>query len=181
MKNKPSFWSAIPRALLLGLVSLPALASSSELTLRAEATATWLFIDVYKAALYAPEKVGSQQLLQETTPLNLELCYLRAISKEQFVEAASKALPEDLSPELKAAVQGLHQAYQNVEPNDCYQLRYEPQQGVQLSLNQQPLFQTATAGFKQLYFGVWLGPNALSEKVRDQLLTEVDKPVSNAR
>lgn len=144
--------------------------SLASLPLRSEATAKWLFIDVYNASLYAPPHTNRQSILDEQTPLKLKLCYLHKISKEEFVEAASKALPENLDKPLQAAVDGLHQAYQKVQPQDCYQLSYSQRQGVVLSFNDKPVYQTKTPGFKQLYFGIWLGKEPLSETVKEELL-----------
>ncbi|BBP46788.1 hypothetical protein THMIRHAS_21610 [Thiosulfatimonas sediminis] len=140
------------------------------LPLRSQATATWLFIDVYKAALYAPQTSKAQSILDDSTPLKLKLCYLHKITKDEFVEAASKALPAKLTPSLQSAVNGLHQAYRDVKPDDCYQLSYSAQQGVVLSLNDVPVYQDKTPGFKALYFGIWLGKEPLSETVKETLL-----------
>ncbi|CAN8140297.1 Chalcone isomerase domain-containing protein [uncultured Thiomicrorhabdus sp.] len=142
----------------------------ADLPLRSQSTATWLFIDVYNAYLYAPRNTQARTVLDKQTPLKLRLCYLHEISKEEFVEAASKALPQSLDAPLKQAVKGLHQAYQKVQPNDCYQLSYSPQQGVILSLNDKPVYQSKTPGFKELYFGIWLGKEPLSESVKEDLL-----------
>ncbi|MBO1926893.1 chalcone isomerase family protein [Thiomicrorhabdus sp. 6S2-11] len=136
---------------------------------RSSATASWLFIDVYRATLFAPSNRSANELLDAQTPLKLKLCYLHKISKDEFIEAASEALPDKLSPALQQAVDGLHSAYQNVQPDDCYQLSYTLQQGVVLSFNSRPVFQSKAAGFKQLYFGIWLGEKPLSDSVKEQL------------
>ena len=133
-----------------------------------QGTATWLFMDIYQAKLQSqtplkPDFLTNQQSLQ------LELCYFKSISTDIFIQGANEVLPDNLSVDLQAAVNGLHASYQAVKPNDCYRLSYE--NGItQLQLNEQTVFSTKTAGFKAVYFGIWLGKNPLSSSLKQQLL-----------
>lgn len=135
-----------------------------------QTTATWLWLDVYQATLYGQGEIDRTNLLTEQTPLKLELCYVQSIDKEDFIKAASKGLPEFFSPQLSTEVARLHAQYQNVTPGDCYTLSYQPDSGTQLALNGRTVFSTRIAGFKALYFGIWLGPEPLSDSVKQGLL-----------
>lgn len=75
----------------------------------------------------------------------------------------------ELSLEQALSDNTLHNAYQPVEDGDCYVLSYEPQIGTQLLLNGQSLVKIKTPDFKALYFGIWVGSNALSEKLKQNL------------
>jgi len=133
-------------------------------------TATWMFFDVYNARLFANKSVLPQDFLSDAEPLKLELCYLKAISTDIFIEGANKVLPKTLTTTLQNEVNRLHQSYQSVEPDDCYVLEYAPQTGTQLKLNNQTVFSSHVDGFKAVYFGVWLGENPLSESLKSSLL-----------
>jgi len=138
-----------------------------------QATATWLFMDIYTAELFVDKqspKPTQTDLLGDSTPLQLKLCYLKSIDREQIIEAAEHALPTNLSPAIQADVTAIHQAYRSVKPGDCYQLSYQPSMGTTLSFNGSPVFQSKQAGFKATYFGIWLGKNPLSESVKSQLI-----------
>ena len=134
------------------------------------ATATWMFFDVYNARLFAKSPALSPDFLSDDEHLKLELCYLKAISADIFIEGANKVLPQTLTTVLQSEVNRLHQSYQPVEPEDCYVLEYAPQSGTQLKLNNQTVFSSQVDGFKAVYFGVWLGENPLSESLKSSLL-----------
>jgi len=140
-------------------------------------TATWMFFDVYNATLFAKKSSLPQDFLNDAESLKLELCYLRAISTDIFIEGANEVLPTKLTTTLQNEVNRLHDAYLPVEPNDCYVLEYEPQTGTQLKLNNQTIFTSQVEGFKAVYFGVWLGENPLSESLKNSLLDSVSSVV----
>ncbi|MDX1347903.1 MAG: chalcone isomerase family protein [Thiomicrorhabdus chilensis] len=156
-------------ALCLPFLSQNALSSTAWQPIN-QTTATWLWLDVYQATLYGQGELDRMNLLTEQTPLKLELCYLQAIDRQDFIKAASEGLPKRFSPELSTEVARLHAEYQDVSAGDCYTLSYQPDSGTQLALNGRTVFSTPVAGFKALYFGIWLGPKPLSDSVKQGLL-----------
>ena len=133
-----------------------------------QGTATWLFMDIYQAKLKSKTPLKANFLTNEQ-PLQLELCYFKSISPDIFIKGANEVLPDNLPVDLQAAVNGLHASYEAVKPNDCYRLSYE--NGItELQLNEQTVFTTKTAGFKAVYFGIWLGENPLSSSLKQALL-----------
>ena len=143
---------------------------------RSQATATWLWLDIYNATLFTQPGFELTHLLADKTPLKLELCYLKAISKEDLIEGAQAVLDKNLAPQLKQEVALLHQQYVDVKPGDCYALEYTLQDGTQLKLNGQRSFKSDQQGFKAVYFGIWLGQNPLSEDLKQSLLSPLQKP-----
>jgi hypothetical protein len=135
-----------------------------------EGVATWMFMDIYQAKLYRPEGMSKQTALHDNAPLKLEFCYYKSITPDMFIQGANEALPAQLSASLRAEVDRLHASYQAVKPNDCYTLRYE-NAVTELLLNNKRVFQSSLPEFKQVYFGVWLGDNPLSEKLKASLMT----------
>jgi len=120
-----------------------------------------------------------RKLLDDAQPLKLKLCYLRSIDKADLIKGAEAVLAPELAPDLKQAVDALHQAYQNVTTGDCYALKFQPGKGTQLWLNDQLTFKTDLPGFKAVYFGIWLGQNPLSDSLKTQLLAPFERKESS--
>lgn len=151
--------------ILLALAS----AASANVTQVGEGVARWGLFKLYHAAFFTETQVSLRQALADDKPARLELCYLRELSVENFIEGAQTVLPDSLTAELQAAVIRLHQAYQAVQPGDCYHLDYQPDQGTALLLNGKELVRVSTPGFKALYFGIWLGDKPLSAQLKRDL------------
>lgn len=146
--------------------------SSAKLPLVGTADAYWLgWMKVYEAKLFT--SANRSNLLKNSTPVSLQLCYQQNITKEQIIEAAIDTLPQTLSPELKGAIEKLHAHFQDVKAGDCYKLQYEPDKGTTLYFNNTPETTIKAAGFKSIYFGIWLGQHPISKKVRDELLSKL--------
>lgn len=133
-----------------------------------QGTATWLWMDIYDAKLYSNQSQLPSNFLKDSSPLKLELCYLKPITKSQFIEAANQNLPVT-NEAIQAEIDGLHRQYESVQPGDCYQLVYRPKTGTALILNNRTVFQTQQSGFKAIYFGLWLGQAPLSESLKQAL------------
>ncbi|BBP43173.1 chalcone isomerase family protein [Thiosulfativibrio zosterae] len=165
MKRLPWLWLGV---CLFSSMSWAESTTPAKWQTLSQGTATWLFMDIYQAKLKSKMSLKANFLSNEQ-PLQLELCYFKSISPDILIKGANEVLPDNLSVDLQAAVNGLHASYQAVEPNDCYRLSYE--NGItQLQLNEQTVFTTKTAGFKAVYFGIWLGENPLSASLKKELL-----------
>ncbi|QCU89914.1 chalcone isomerase family protein [Thiomicrorhabdus sediminis] len=140
-----------------------------------QATATWLWVDIYQASLFLPEyanagKLFKQQLLNDSIAVKLRLCYQRDLTASQIITAAEKILPQNLTEQVSTEVERLHRSYRDVGSGDCYALEHFNNGITQLSLNSEPLFETEAKGFKQAYFGIWLGAESLSQDLKQSLL-----------
>ncbi|HKM27148.1 MAG TPA: chalcone isomerase family protein [Thiopseudomonas sp.] len=151
--------------ILLALANL----ASAKVTQVGEGVVRWGVFKLYHATFFTEAQVSLRQALADDKPARLELCYVREFSVENFIDGAQLGLPASLTPQLQAAVTRLHQAYQAVQPGDCYRLDYQPGQGTALLLNDKELVRVATAGFKALYFGIWLGDKPLSAQLKRDL------------
>lgn len=131
------------------------------------------FIKVYVAALYLPPEVKATEVLADV-PKRLEIAYLVAIGRSDFVKAATTVLEGNLTPaertELQERLDALHAAYRDVQPGDRYALTYSPGRGTELALNGTPLITVAGADFAHAYFGIWLGRNPIDAQLRRDLL-----------
>ena len=161
--------------------------SDSASKLYSEGKATWLWLDVYQAKLFTSEAIFNDlkmakrtgnNIVQETfladkTPINLQLCYQQEISAEQIIEAAQEGLPDDMALEVENVVSKLHDSYQSVKPDDCYELIHNQNGETILRFNKKEVFRTTLPGFKKIYYGIWIGERALSKSLKKSLLKEI--------
>lgn len=147
--------------------------ASSELVKVGEGVARWGVFKLYNAAFFTQADNNLSQALSDLTPARLELCYTRSLTVENFVDGANHALPNNLPDALQQAVNQMHAAYLPVIAGDCYQLDYQPDFGTQLILNGKSLVQIKTPNFKALYFGIWLGEQPLSKRLKANLTQRI--------
>lgn len=149
--------------------------TTAGLVLRGEGVLRYaLFVDVYRARLYATPEVGPDRLLDPAVPKRLELTYLTEIERDLFVEAATTVLERQHPPEtlarLRPGLDALHAAYRDVGPGDVYTLVHVPGVGAWLELNDQELHRFDDERLAQAYFGIWLGEDPISPKLKRKLL-----------
>jgi hypothetical protein len=154
-------------ALLMMIFGSSTAFASSVWQVVSEAQAKWMWFDVYHAKLMTK---GNAVSLEDGHPLSLQLCYQRQIEKNQLIEAAQDSLQNLNTGRVQDAIDQLHRSYQTVNKGDCYRLEHTHSGQTKLLLNDTPVFETSEKGFKGIYFGIWLGDHALSEKVRAELL-----------
>ena len=134
------------------------------------------FIKVYDAALFTPESVSRQNLLDAGSSRCLQLQYDVDLKADDFIEAATIVLNDQHDEQTLASVQPkielLHSNYQAVTEGDSYILCYDAgTQQTRLALNNDVLITIESAEFARIYFGIWLGEkNPLSDKLRRKLV-----------
>lgn len=130
-------------------------------------------LKAYAIALYLPEGKGVESL-QVDSPRRLELSYRVPIKGPDFGKGAAPILKRQNSPERLASLQPrldrINALYRDVRPGDRYALTYFPGRGTELALNNQSLGVIEGADFAAAYFAIWLGPKALDEGLRRDLL-----------
>jgi hypothetical protein len=133
-----------------------------------------LFFKLYDAALFTPKGGGAESVLRADTAFHLEFRYLREIEKSIILKSADRMLEKNLSPEERAQVAKrvarINEAYISVEEGDAVSLTYVPDEGTTLIINGEPVTTIEGRDFAKLYFRIWLGENALSDSLRDNLL-----------
>lgn len=145
------------------------------LELRGASLLRWRSIlKAYVAALYLPPDVASSDALGDV-PRRLEIEYFWAIDAEDFGRAADALLRKSIDPEREAALRErldeFHASYEAVAPGDRYALSYRPGIGTELAKNGRALAVVPGADFAAAYFGLWLGPDPIDARLRDQLLS----------
>ena len=71
---------------------------------------------------------------------------------------------------MRPRIDLLHSKYLSVGPGDRYALTYLPNQGTELTLNDQSIITIPGADFDRAYFAIWLGPRSGFPKFTENLL-----------
>lgn len=144
---------------------------SGQLALKNQAVLTYLWADVYAAALYAPAGLGAKQAWDQQKALRLELYYFRDIDRSDVIKAATVTLErQQASERLKPALEKLHAQFGNIQAGDRYALDYRPGRGLNLEINGRVAFSSGGDELAKAYLGIWLAPEGLSANLRSRLL-----------
>ena len=130
-------------------------------------------IKAYVAALYLGDGARADNVLADA-PKRLEIEYFYAIQAPGFANATIEGIAANVSPEtlakLRPRIDRLNTFYRDVKPGDRYALTYVPGTGTELALNGATLGTVEGADFAAAVFAIWLGPNALDQSLKAQLL-----------
>ena len=142
-------------------------------------TASYMFWEVYDAALYAPASATEPTIRRGEIPMTLILEYHRDVGVDGIRKAAWKALDEQhdqtARETLRPKVEALHDAMRDVGDGDRYRLDWRPgESGLTLALNGEMLFKSDDAELARTYFGIWLGEPPLSGALRKKLLARLN-------
>ncbi|AZF04366.1 chalcone isomerase family protein [Pseudomonas sp. R5-89-07] len=144
---------------------------SQELTVKNQAVLTYLWADVYAAALYAPAATPAKQAWDKRQPLRLELYYFRDIDRNDVIKAANTTLErQQAGAELRPQLDQLHASFRNIRSGDRYALDFRPGRGLTLEINGQVVFTSRDDELARAYLGIWLAPKGLSDELRGKLL-----------
>jgi len=157
--------------LILLLAQVPAVAianafpaereyANQVLALRGEGRASYLFWDIYDAALYLPQGTKPDEILAPTTTRCLAIHYLRDIKASDLRESSQHVLKRLLTANqwqvLRPKIRALNDRYQSVRPGDRYLLCYAPESGTSLFFNNKEVINIRGGQFARAYFGIWL-------------------------
>ncbi len=130
-------------------------------------------IKAYVAALYLGDGARANDILADA-PKRLEIEYFYAIKASGFANATNEGIAANVSPDvvtkLRPRIDALNALYRDVKPGDRYALTYVPGAGIELALNGTALGTVEGADFAAAVFAIWLGPKAIDESLKTQLL-----------
>jgi hypothetical protein len=142
--------------------------ASQALTLKSQAVLTYLWADVYAAALYAPPETPPRRAWTQQKALRLELYYFRDIDRRDVIKAANTTLQrQQVSARLKPEVDSLHARFRDIQKGDRYALDFRPGRGLNLEINGEVVFSSTNDELARAYLGIWLEPKGLSEGLLD--------------
>jgi hypothetical protein len=146
-------------------------AQAEGLVLKNQAVLTYLWADVYAAALYAPQALSAGQAWDQQKAVRLVLYYFRDIDRNDVIKAATATLErQQANPRLKQELDTLHATFRNIRSGDRYALDFHPGRGLKLEINGQVVFTSRDDELAQAYLGIWLAPKGLSDELRGTLL-----------
>lgn len=147
---------------------------SHQLLLKNQAVLTYLWADVYAAALFAQADLSAKQALDQQKDLRLELYYFRDIDRNDVIKAATATLERQQTAatlaRLKPELDKLHASFRNIRSGDRYALDFRPQRGLSLEINGTEVFSSRNDELAKAYLGIWLAPKGLSDSLRKTLL-----------
>lgn len=134
-----------------------------------------IFFKGYVAALYLGEGVTAEQALEDI-PRRIEIEYLWSIPAEAFARATVEGITRNVDSatfeRLREPIARLNALYEDVEPGDRYAITYVPEIGTELALNGEPKGLIEGAELSAALFAIWIGEQAISEPLREQLLSQ---------
>ena len=132
-----------------------------------------VFIKAYAGALYLPEDISSDKVLEDV-PKAIEVEYFHPIAGEDFGPATFKGIAQNTDPQevarLRKQIDYHNSLYEDVQPGDRYSLTYIPGIGTELALNGEPKGIIEGSEFAQAVFSIWLGPRPINNSFKKQIL-----------
>lgn len=133
-----------------------------------------IFFDVYEAALFTEPGADASDVLNAEKAFHLQFRYLREIDKSIILQSANRMLEKNLTEEERKSiderVEKINEAYTTVRDGDTSSLTYKPGIGTTLTINNEPVITIEGQDFAQLYFRIWLGEQAISSSLKENLL-----------
>lgn len=130
-------------------------------------------IKAYVAGLYLGDGGRPDAVLADTAK-RLEIHYFYVIAADGFAKATEQGIAANVGAatvaKLRSQIDRLNALYKDVKPGDRYALTYLPGVGTELALNGTSLGTIEGADFAAAVFAIWLGPNAIDQSLRTQLL-----------
>ena len=137
---------------------------------------TYLWADIYAAALFTQAGIKPQQAFDEQRDLRLELFYLRDLDHADITRASATILKRQQSADtlarLDAPLKQLQASFGDIKRGDRYALDYNPQRGLNLERNGRIIFNSTNHQLAKVYLGIWLAPEGLPDKLRLNLLAQ---------
>ena len=137
---------------------------------------TYLWADIYAAALFTQPGIQPQQAFDEQRELRLELFYLRDLEHSDITRASATILkrqqPAATLARLDAPLKQLQTSFGDIKRGDRYALDYNPQRGLKLERNGQVIFTSQNHQLAKIYLGIWLAPEGLPDTLRLDLLAQ---------
>lgn len=154
--------------------------SGHDLVLNGAGLRRILFVRVYTAALYLPDRQHDPKLiLDRDAPRSLQLTLLHDLSTEQNLGALKGGLIANNTPEQMAAIRpevdrflGYIGSLHEVARGTVIRLDYQPGTGTLVGVNGRHVGTVAGAEFNQAMMRIWLGDNPVQLSLKQALLGE---------
>ena len=152
---------------------------AAKLQLNGAGLRTKVFIKVYVAGLYTPQKATTAaQLLSQTGARRVTITMLRNVDAESFAGALNDGLRDNhteaqfaaMKPKIDALNANL-KAVGEAKKGDVIHFEFVPEAGTQVIVNGQAKGSVIPGeDFQRAYFGIWIGREPASAALRAALL-----------
>lgn len=140
-----------------------------------------MFMDLYVAALYLPERrQDTRDILNRDIPRSFQLTLLRDISTQQNLDVLKDGLISNNSPDEIEAIQqevdsflGHIRSLREVPAGTAIQLNYVPGIGTRMSANGRFLGAIPGEAFNRALLRIWLGEDPVQASLKKALLGAV--------
>jgi hypothetical protein len=148
------------------------------LVLNGAGVRTFLFMDMYVAALYLPSKQTSgAAALAEKGPRRIELHVLREAPSSRFLGAFRKGMEKNNSEQVLAALaprlnafEQLFKGVEDVAAGSVIAFDGVPGEGLRATLNGKELGRIAGDDFYRALLSIWLGEHPVQDDLKKRLL-----------
>ncbi|MDX9787475.1 MAG: chalcone isomerase family protein [Desulfobacterales bacterium] len=127
----------------------------------------------YLVGLYLPEGVAVKDALTDV-PKRLEYYFYRDMAAEDFRSTGAPLMAQNVgqaeTDRLEPKLAAFNQLYRDVKEKQRYTITYIPGKGTELGLEGESLGWVPGFEFAAAYFAIWLGPNPVSEELKEGLL-----------
>lgn len=137
-----------------------------------------LFMKIYVAALYLPERHRDPRaILDRDRPRSLRVTLLRDLSTDENIAVLKDGLVANNSPAEVEAIQpelgrflGYLQGVREVSAGTVIQLDYLPGQVTRVGVDDRPLGTVPGSAFNRALLRIWLGDDPIQTSLKDALL-----------
>jgi hypothetical protein len=127
-------------------------------------------VDVYVAALYLSQRTASaERILASSAPKQLSLLFKRNVSREELLRAVGGLEGRAGGPGLERRIAELTRALTDIARGDVLTFTFTPEI-VEVRLNGRLRGQVADRAFANALLSAWLGPNPVSDSLKEGLL-----------
>ncbi|GAB4189584.1 MAG: hypothetical protein Tsb002_16740 [Wenzhouxiangellaceae bacterium] len=129
------------------------------------------FVKIGDAGLYLP-KCSQAGDIMERIPKQFTIALSRDASGSRLQDMAEDLLEENLGDEVvdNGLFDCITQFYIDASEDDLYDVRYIPQQGLELRLNDEILATCDDHDQAHLYFSIWFGEEPFNQRLKQALL-----------
>lgn len=133
------------------------------------------WFDLYVGALYVQSKSSNgPELAKADKPMAVKMHIVSSkITRDKMVEAINEGFEKSTggnTAPIQGKIKQLLDAFTGIAVDDVFDLIYVPGKGVSLYKNGKLATTVTGLEFKQALFGIWLGPDAVDDNLRQGML-----------
>ncbi len=147
------------------------------LTLHGIGLLKWKYlVKVYLVGLYKPQHEPVGRIL-DNIPKRLEFYFFVDMKASDFqdtgFELMARNIGEDKAKAFSNELAAFNELYQDVKSGSRYTISHLPGKGLEMSLDNKVLGIVKGDAFANAYLSIWLGPDPVSESLKEEMLLPI--------